>query len=79
MISPASLSGDFAALSSLSQVDWDVWFFSPGMPPISNVYDSTLAEEAYDLAKRWHTCDVMGIGSGWTAIRSHTSIGLHCK
>jgi len=46
------------------QVDWDKWFFSPGMPPVSNTYDSSLAEEAHDLAKRWHTCDVMGIGSG---------------
>jgi leukotriene-A4 hydrolase len=42
----------------------DIRYFAPGMPPISNVYDTSLAEEAFELAKQWHTCDIMGIGSG---------------
>ena len=49
---------------SSPQVDWDTWYFAPGMPPVANVYDTSLADQAYELAKRWHTCDVMGIGSG---------------
>ena len=48
----------------LPQVDWDTWYFAPGMPPVANVHDTSLADQAYELAKRWHTCDVMGIGSG---------------
>jgi leukotriene-A4 hydrolase len=33
------------------------------MPPVTNTYDTSLATAAYDLAMRWHTCDVMGVGS----------------
>jgi leukotriene-A4 hydrolase len=46
-----------------SQVDWDTWFYAPGMPPVTNEYDTTLATKAYDLAKSWHTSDLMGVGS----------------
>lgn len=44
------------------QVDWDTWYYAPGMPPVVNTYDTSLAEAAYALALRWHTGDVMGIG-----------------
>jgi leukotriene-A4 hydrolase len=40
------------------------WFTSRGMPPCDNTYDTSLAQAAFDLATRWHTCDVMGIGGG---------------
>jgi leukotriene-A4 hydrolase len=33
------------------------------MPPVKNEYDESLGQAAYELAKRWHTADVMGIGS----------------
>ena len=33
------------------------------MPPVKNQYDESLGQAAYELAKRWHTADVMGIGS----------------
>ena len=46
------------------QVDFDTWYYAPGMPVEVNEYDTSLAEQAYALAKRWHTCDVMGIGAG---------------
>ena len=45
------------------QVDWDTWLYSPGLPPVTNSYDTGLATSAYSLAKAWHTSDVMGIGS----------------
>lgn len=35
-----------------------------GMPPVTNEYDSSLGAQAEGLAKAWHTCDVMGVGSG---------------
>lgn len=44
-------------------MDWDVWLHAPGMPPVSNTYDQGLAQAAYSLAGRWHTCDIMGIGA----------------
>ena len=33
------------------------------MPPVQNEYDSSLGHAAEALATKWHTCDVMGIGS----------------
>ncbi|GLI61916.1 hypothetical protein VaNZ11_004440 [Volvox africanus] len=53
----------FKEVPAAQTVDWDTWFFSPGMPPVTNTYDTSLAQQAYDLAMKWHTCDVMGIGS----------------
>lgn len=32
------------------------------MPPEVNTFDERLAGKAYDLARRWHLADVMGIG-----------------
>jgi len=49
--------------ADIGQIDWDTWFYGRGMPPVENVYDTTLAEVAYDLAKKWHTSDMMGVGS----------------
>lgn len=48
---------------AVREVDWDAWYYGLGMPPVTNEYDDSLAQEAYDLAKKWHTCDVMGLGS----------------
>lgn len=33
------------------------------MPPVKHDYDSSLGQAAEELARRWHTCDVMGVGS----------------
>ncbi|KAJ1567804.1 Leukotriene A-4 hydrolase, partial [Cladochytrium tenue] len=37
----------------LDSVDWDAWFHKPGMPPVKNEFDRTLAAECDALAKRW--------------------------
>lgn len=55
-------------------VDWQAWLYSPGMPPVTNRYDESLAEQSYELAKRWHTSDVIGIGSGGPAGASPADI-----
>jgi len=47
----------------INQIDWEAWYYSRGMPPVENVYDTSLATVAYDLARKWHTSDLMGIGS----------------
>jgi len=52
----------FTSRTELEAVDWDVWLYSPGLPPVENSYDHTLADASMNLAKSWHTCDIMGIG-----------------
>jgi leukotriene-A4 hydrolase len=53
----------FKDVPGTRDIDWDTWFYKPGMPPVKNEYDSSLGKAAEDLARRWHTSDVMGIGS----------------
>eukprot|EP00775_Hariotina_reticulata_P009872 gene9872-10030_t len=48
---------------AVAAIDWDTWFYAPGMPPVKNSYDTSLATAAYDLAVKWHTADIMGIGA----------------
>lgn len=48
---------------AVSSIDWETWLHAPGMPPVKNSYDGSLATAAYDLAAAWHTADVMGIGA----------------
>ncbi|KAH7106395.1 peptidase family M1-domain-containing protein [Auriculariales sp. MPI-PUGE-AT-0066] len=41
-------------IEALDSVDWDAWFFGQGESlPVQPQYDTTLAEKAYALAKRW--------------------------
>ncbi|KAG2443497.1 hypothetical protein HXX76_001850 [Chlamydomonas incerta] len=53
----------FKDVPAAQAVDWQTWLYGTGMPPVTNSYDTTLAQQAYNLALKWHTCDVMGIGS----------------
>lgn len=34
-------------------VEWEEWFYSPGLPPYSPQYDTTLADASAALAERW--------------------------
>lgn len=52
----------FKDCEAIKQIDWQTWLYAPGMPPVQNNYDTSLAQAAYDLALKWHTCDVMGMG-----------------
>jgi len=36
----------------LNDVDWDTWFHKPGFPP-KPVFDTTLADQCYELAYKW--------------------------
>ena len=47
------------------QVDWDVWLHSPGMPPVDvgAYYDGASSAASADLARKWHLCDVLGVGT----------------
>ena len=36
-----------------SIVDWDAWFFNPGMPHVANEFDTTLRDACDSLADQW--------------------------
>lgn len=39
--------------TELSKVDWDLWLYGEGMPPIIPPYNTTLADVAHKHAKLW--------------------------
>ncbi|KAK3113230.1 Leucyl aminopeptidase yscIV [Teratosphaeriaceae sp. CCFEE 6253] len=45
-------ASDAGAAKKLAQVDWDKWFYAPGLPPKPD-FDTTLADRCYALADRW--------------------------
>lgn len=45
---------DRAAAEIWKQVDWDSWFYKPGLPPKPD-FDTSLVNPAYELADRWET------------------------
>lgn len=49
------------ARAKLEKVDWNAWFYAPGMPPVANHFDDALAKAADGLAARWK--EAIGKGS----------------
>lgn len=45
---------DSEALRLLSEVDWDKWFYTPGLPPKPR-FDTSLVDVVYSLAKNWES------------------------
>ncbi|EMC93619.1 hypothetical protein BAUCODRAFT_150912 [Baudoinia panamericana UAMH 10762] len=45
-------ASDSEASKKLEHVDWDEWFYKPGFPPKPN-FDTTLADQCYELADKW--------------------------
>ena len=43
---------DPQASNLLSILDWDVWFYTPGMPPKPH-FDTTLIDVVYGLSRKW--------------------------
>ncbi|KAI9002648.1 peptidase family M1-domain-containing protein [Gaertneriomyces semiglobifer] len=37
----------------LKSVDWDAWLHQPGMPPVENEFDKSLAQACEELAVQW--------------------------
>ncbi|EEH40145.1 leukotriene A-4 hydrolase [Paracoccidioides lutzii Pb01] len=50
---------DSEAYVLLTSLDWDKWFFSPGLPPKPD-FDTSLVDVVYDLAKKWLTASESG-------------------
>merc|ERR550519_2614745 len=42
---------------AVKTVDWDTWFYSPGMPTYKPHFDDSLARVCWDLAKKWQDWD----------------------
>ncbi|GES62734.1 leukotriene A-4 hydrolase [Aspergillus terreus] len=38
----------------LTELDWDTWFYAPGLPPKPK-FDTSLVDVVYDLAKKWQS------------------------
>ena len=49
-------SSDSAASAALQAVDWDRWFYAPGLPPKPD-FDTSLVDVCYALASKWETAD----------------------
>lgn len=43
---------DAAVSAKLAQIDWDTWFYKPGLPPKPD-FDTRLVDVAYALAAQW--------------------------
>jgi hypothetical protein len=45
---------DNEASKKLESVDWDMWFYKPGLPPKPK-FDTSMVDKCYDLAKNWES------------------------
>lgn len=45
-------ASDKESASALSAVDWDSWFYKPGLPPKPD-FDTSMVDECYALAEKW--------------------------
>jgi len=45
-------AADKAASTALKSVDWDTWFYKPGLPPKPK-FDTSMVDKCYALAKKW--------------------------
>ena len=43
---------DPTASEALNKVDWDAWFYNPGLPPKPN-FDTSLVDVCYELSSKW--------------------------
>lgn len=47
-------AGAESTAKKLEAVDWDTWFYKPGLPPKPD-FDTSLVKPAYELADKWET------------------------
>ena len=43
----------FANSKEITDIDWDLWLYQPGMPSYKPKFDSRLAEDSWKLAECW--------------------------
>ncbi|CAG8956559.1 hypothetical protein HYFRA_00003948 [Hymenoscyphus fraxineus] len=62
-------ASDKEAATKLESVDWDTWFFKPGLPPKPD-FDTSMVDKCYALADKWESKDYVPKASdieGWAA------------
>ena len=47
-------ASDPEASSVLGELDWEAWFYNPGLPPKPR-FDTSLVDVVYGLAKKWQS------------------------
>ena len=47
-------SSDIEAAKALESVDWDSWFYKPGLPPKPK-FDTNMVDKCYALADKWES------------------------
>lgn len=52
--------GFFKDNAAVKDIDWDAWYYAPGMPPEIPDYDRSLAEASEKLASIWYAVDRSG-------------------
>ena len=63
---------DPVASDALNNVDWDAWFYRPGLPPKPH-FNTSMVDVCYDLSSKWEKIDSEKFEpeardiSGWTA------------
>lgn len=45
---------DATASKALESVDWDSWFYKPGLPPKPD-FDTSMVDKCYALADKWES------------------------
>jgi leukotriene-A4 hydrolase len=45
---------DETASKALAEVDWDTWFYKPGLPPKPK-FDTSMVDKCYALADKWES------------------------
>lgn len=47
-------ASDAEASKLLNELDWDTWFYAPGLPPKPE-FDTSMVDVVYALAKKWES------------------------
>lgn len=55
-----------AAAGAFECVEWDKWFYAPGMPPVKPQYDTTLVDVCTNLCERWSKASEDGNFEGFS-------------
>lgn len=48
----------FSSVEAVKTINWDKWFYSPGMPPYKPKFDDSLAVVCQELADRWTSWNI---------------------
>lgn len=71
--------GNDDIVSKLGTIDWEGWFYKPGLPPKPE-FDTTYVDMCYKLADSWQS--KVGFAPSlyhWQSFNTYLSLGLHSQ